>query len=61
MPGPEGATDEWGGRTYTVDQCDWGHCCRKPTWLYVVRVDPREEWGFRRTASAGTPGARLRN
>lgn len=39
LPKPGVATDHWGGRTYAVDQCDWGHKCRKPTWLYVVRVD----------------------
>jgi hypothetical protein len=54
MPGPEGATDEWGGRTYAVDQCDWGHCCRKPTWLYVVRVD--QEYVMRRLAERRSTG-----
>lgn len=39
LPKPGDATDHHGGRTYEVDQCDWGHKCRKPTWLYVVRVD----------------------
>lgn len=33
--------DEFGGYTITVNQVDWGHTCRKATWLYLVRV-PRE-------------------
>lgn len=37
--GPGDATDAAGGRTYMVNQVDWGHCCVKPTWLYVVGVD----------------------
>lgn len=36
---PSDATDSYGGRTYLVHQVDWGHCCVKPTWLYIVRVD----------------------
>ncbi len=37
----DGATvDRWGGRTLLVEQVSWGHVCRKPTLLYVVRVDP---------------------
>jgi len=46
LPKPGDATDHWGGRTYAVDQCDWGHKCRKPTWLYVVRVD--QAWTMRK-------------
>ena len=36
MPRPGELPDAWGGRTYVVDQCAYGHCCRKRTWLYVV-------------------------
>lgn len=33
--------DQFGGYTIEVDQCEWGHACSKPTWLYLVGV-PRE-------------------
>lgn len=33
-----GNSDEIGGYTIAVNQCDWGHVCRKPTWLYLVGV-----------------------
>lgn len=41
MPLPGGDADEYGGRTYRVEQVWWGHACVKPTWLYAVRID----WG----------------
>lgn len=34
MHGP----DKFGGESYYIEQVAWGHACRKPTWLYVVRV-----------------------
>ncbi|HMJ55681.1 MAG TPA: hypothetical protein VK540_26580 [Polyangiaceae bacterium] len=40
MPLPGWLPDEFGGRTYAVRQVAWGHSCEKPTWLYVVGVDP---------------------
>ena len=41
LPRPGAAADEHGGYTVSVRQCDWGHKCTKPTWLYVVGV-PRD-------------------
>jgi hypothetical protein len=32
------ATDEYGGRCYSMRQVAWGHRCEKPTVLYVVGV-----------------------
>lgn len=39
---PADATDSFGGRTYELCQCNWEHCARKRTWIYVVRVDQRK-------------------
>jgi hypothetical protein len=40
LPRPGAPPDAWGGHTIAVNQCDWGHVAQKPTWLYLVRVDP---------------------
>jgi hypothetical protein len=40
LPYPGELPDAWGGRTYRANQVDWGHVCSKPTWLYVVGIDP---------------------
>lgn len=36
LPKPGEEPDVAGGMTYYVEQVDWGHCCVKPTWLYIV-------------------------
>jgi len=38
IPGPASGHDEFGGFTVAVNQVSWGHCCVKPTWLYMVGV-----------------------
>lgn len=40
LPLPGYPTDEYGGRTYEVQQVEWGHVTRKRTWLYCVRTGP---------------------
>lgn len=40
MPRPGEGRDAWGGWTEAVNQSDWGHPARKPTWIYCVGVDP---------------------
>lgn len=37
LPRPGELADAFGGFTVVVDQCAYGHCTRKRTWIYVVR------------------------
>lgn len=39
LPRPRGGRDRYGGWTLEVNQCDWGHPAKKPTWLYIVGND----------------------
>jgi len=39
LPWPGEGFDRFGGHTVEVFQCEWGHACRKRTWLYLVRTD----------------------
>jgi len=57
LPRPGELPDEYGGRTYRVDQVSWGHCCVKPTWLYVVGVPSRRVVADMR--SGGVPSRRV--
>lgn len=36
LPVPGDSPDRFSGFTIQVNQSDWGHPCRKPTWLYIV-------------------------
>lgn len=53
LPRPGELPDSHSGRTYALEQVAWGHPCRKPTWLYVVGVDPDFVMGGMR--AGGTP------
>jgi hypothetical protein len=66
LPRPGEPTDEHGGYTVAIHQCDWGHVARKATWLYCVRVDrevaewqpPKREPTHWISGGRGTPGKR---
>lgn len=38
LPKPGELWSDYTGYTIEVDQCEWGHVARKPTWLYLVGV-----------------------
>lgn len=59
LPFPGCLPDEHGGVTIQVDQCDWGHVARKPTWLYLVGVPSGLiEWPSRREPTHWCSGFR---
>jgi len=61
LPLPGELPDEYGGRTVAVNQCDWKHVARKPTWLYIVTAPGlRLEWPGPGTPTHWIIGARDR-
>jgi hypothetical protein len=59
LPRPGELPDEWGGRTFYVEQVAWGHPCAKPTWLYCVGVDVAHV--LRTLRYGGAPTHRITN
>lgn len=54
LPLPGKPADEWGGWSIDVEQVSWGHVARKPTRLYLVRIDPALVAATRRTGGQPT-------
>ena len=42
MPKPGDTSDRWDGWTLEIQQVDFGHPARKPTWLYIVGAEPED-------------------
>lgn len=42
LPRPGCGPDVFGGYTIAVNQSDWGHVARKPTWVYMVGICPED-------------------
>lgn len=51
---PNEFPDVCGGYTVEVRQCDWGHRCVKPTWLYIVGSRQLPEMPARRIYTPGS-------
>ena len=67
LPRPGEFSDVFGGFTVAVNQCDWGHPTRKPTWLYLVGAElnhrnmpPRREPTHSICNGRGMKGGRAR-
>lgn len=54
IPYPGEPPDAWGGPSWAVRQVSWGHCCVKPTWLYIVGVPASAVAGGLRTGGVAT-------
>ena len=62
LPLPGEFPDAFGGRTFAVNQCDWKHVARKPSWLYVVAGPGlRLQWPAPGTPTHWISGARDRS
>ena len=42
LPQPGQGQDQHGGWTLQINQSDFGHKARKPTWLYIVGLNPED-------------------
>lgn len=59
LPLPGGLADGYGGFTVEVDQCAWGHVCRKRSWLYCVGLTRAQVHAGVRVG--GVPSRRVTN
>lgn len=58
MPKPGGLPDRWGGVTYEIAQCDWGHVARKRIALEDIPPAPPPREPTHWVSGVHTPGAR---
>ena len=60
LPKPGELPDAHGGYTLAVEQWWWGHRAVKPTWLYIVGIDPRDVPPLPTPTTARPPSGRAR-